>query len=62
LITRDRHSAILSRTGRFSERRRCLPADSVVLFGWSLQWPSLPPTQSPRFGADYTGFAVIAFE
>jgi hypothetical protein len=30
LIAEDRLAAILSRTGRSSERRRCLPADSVV--------------------------------
>jgi Insertion element 4 transposase N-terminal/Transposase DDE domain len=30
LIPEDRLAAILSRTGRSSERRRCLPADSVI--------------------------------
>ena len=30
LIPEGRLAAILSRTGRSSERRRCLPADSVV--------------------------------
>ena len=57
LIPEARLAAILTRTGRQSERRRCLPADSVIWLvvamapfaaeSIPMAWRRLHPTRGP---------------